>query len=441
MRLLVICPHFEPDTAPTGLVVAAIAEQLRENGHRVCVVTSLPWYRCHRVEKEWRGRLVRTSGGGESAQGDSLSVTRVHPFPTSRTSIAARAVGFAGFTGLAALASLRPGMQPDGILAMSPPITLGLAGWLAARRWRVPLVLNAQDLYPDAVIQLGAVRSRWLIAAAHWLERLVYRCSDAVTVLSDDMRDSVKARVDPGWRTLVRVIPNFADTERIRPGDRMTGYRVEHGLGDRTVVMYAGNVGMSQPLSLMVDAARALRHRRDAVFVINGAGSALPALKAEAAGLDNLVFADFQPEERLSEVLASADVHTVLLRDGLARSSVPSKLYSIMAAGRPVVASLDAGTEVARVLQRSDSGLWVPPEDADAFIAAVNSLLNDSARRQAMGRNGRVFAESWASSAAAAQAYSDLYGELVRGAASRRRGSRAAAGTSHPPLWRRVRRG
>lgn len=411
MRLLVICPHFEPDVAPTGVMIASIAEEFRKSGHEVHVVTSLPWYRRHSVEPGWRGCLLRSDEEGGPDR--PMRVTRVHPFPASKTSIAARAAGFSCFTALTALASLKSRVRPDGVLAMSPPITLGLSGWAAARRWSVPLVLNVQDVYPDAAIHLGALRGRRLIAAARRLECFVYRCADAITVLSDDMRENVSAKTDPRWETAVRVIPNFADADRIQPRGRMTGYRAEHALGDRTVVMYAGNVGLSQPLTLMVDAARAFRHRSDTVFVVNGAGAALPALKRAARGLDNLVFADFQPPGRLGEVLASADVHVIVLSEGLAQASVPSKLYSILAAGRPVVASLDAGTEVARVLCRTDSGLWVPPDDSEAFTAAVGSLLDDPARREAMGRNGRAFIVSWASSASVAQEYCDLFAELA----------------------------
>jgi colanic acid biosynthesis glycosyl transferase WcaI len=153
--------------------------------------------------------------------------------------------------------------------------------------------------------------------------------------------------------------------------------------------------------------------RTDVVFVVNGGGSARPALEADAAGLPNMRFVDYQPIERLPEVLAAADIHVVPLRRGLARASVPSKLYSILAAGRPVLASVDPGTEVARTLERAKAGVAVEPDDPDAFLAALRRLLDDAARRDEMGRRGRVFVESWASPAAVAQAYSALFAELA----------------------------
>ena len=147
-------------------------------------------------------------------------------------------------------------------------------------------------------------------------------------------------------------------------------------------------------------------------FVINGGGSARPQLEEQAAGLDNVVFVDFQPKARLPEVLAAADVHVVPLRRGLARSSVPSKTYSILASGRPVVASVDEGTEVARVVEGAGAGLAVPPDDPDAFTKALVTLLDDPERAAAMGRSGREFVEAWASPAAIAERYEALFDEL-----------------------------
>ena len=408
MRLLVLCPHFEPDVAPTGVVMTAIVDELARLGHEVRVVTSLPWYRRHRVEPGWRGRPVRrgrASGGAD--------VVRVHPFPTAKGSVAARAAGFAAFTALASAAAVVSRPRPEAVLAMSPPITLGVAGWAAARRWRAPFVFNVQDIFPDAAVETGAVRSPRLIAAARRLERFVYRRADAVTVLSEDMRANVAAKLDPAWGTAVPVIPNFCDTDMVRPRSRVTRYRDEHGLGDRLVVMYAGNVGFSQPLDLLVSAARSFRHRDDVVFVVNGEGSARSALEESAAGLPNLVFVDYQPAERLDEVLASADVGVIVLGKGLAHSSVPSKLYSILASGRPVLASVDPGTEVARVLEQAQCGLAVAPEDPDGFAAAVGSLLDDPAGREAMGRRGRAFVETWMTPSAVAEAYGTLFAELA----------------------------
>jgi colanic acid biosynthesis glycosyl transferase WcaI len=415
--LVVLCPHFAPDTAPTGVVMTRIVEELAALGHTVHVVTSLPWYRSHRIEAGWQGRLVR------SERTPWGSITRVHPFPgRDKSNLVRRALGFGAFSLLAGLCCLRAGgwlRRSGAVIAMSPPLTLGLTGWVASRVRRCPMVFNIQDVFPDAAVETGAISNRTIIAAASWLERVSYRAADAVTVLSDDLRDNVVAKLtagrgdratgDRGEQT-VHVIPNFVDTEAIVPADRATPYRAELGLGDGPVVLYAGNVGFSQSLDLVLAAARQLP---EVTFLINGNGAARPSLEAAAADIANVRFADYIEPSRLSELLATGDVHVVPLRRGLGRVSVPSKTYSIMAAGRPVVASIDPGTAVPLILAESGGGVTVPPDDAAAFTDAIASLVAEPERAMRLGALGRAWVEREASPAAVGVAYDDLLRSLA----------------------------
>jgi colanic acid biosynthesis glycosyl transferase WcaI len=412
VHILVLCPHFAPDSAPTGVVMTAIVEGLAARGHRLHVVTALPWYEHHAVDEQWRGRLVRreTTPWGQ--------ITRVHPFPTDKRNLRARALGFAGFTGLAGLRALLTRPRPDAVLAMSPPLPIGLAGLAVARARRAPFVFNIQDVFPDVAVELGLLTDRRVIKAAAWAERFSYAHADAVTVLSDDLRDNVEEKLATRRRrgkrrTRVEVIPNFVDTTRIAPSAHENAYRREYGLAGKIVVMYAGNVGLSQSLELIVAAARAWRDRDDVVFVINGGGSALAGLRAASAQLDNVVFVPYQPPERLGEVLAAADVHVVPLKRGLAKASVPSKLYSVLAAGRPVLASVDPGTEVDRTIRLAGAGLCVPPDDEARFIEALRTLIDAPDRREAMGASGRRFVEGWVSPQAVAGRYEDLLASIA----------------------------
>ncbi|MGD9703335.1 MAG: glycosyltransferase family 4 protein [Acidimicrobiia bacterium] len=405
LRLAVLCPHFAPDLAPTGEVMTRIVLELAARGHELHVVTALPWYQHHRIEPGWGGKLVRTEC---TAWG---SITRIHPFPgPDKRSIPRRALGFAGFSALAALAGMR-GRRVDGVLAMSPPLTLGLTGWLVHLKRRGPLVFNIQDVFPDAARATGAITNRHVLRVAAWLERVSYQRSSAVTVLSDDLRDNVAAKMSPARRDRVRVIPNFVDTEAIRPLDRMTSYREELGIGSEPVVMYAGNVGFSQSLDLLLAAARELP---EVTLLINGGGAARLQLIEDARRLPNVRFGQYQAKDRLAEVLATGDIHVVPLRAGLAHVSVPSKTYSILAAGRPVLAAIDSGTEVPRIIERSGGGVAVPPDDPAAFVAALRSLLDDPARLASMGAAARRWVETWASPAAVARSYEDLFRELNR---------------------------
>ncbi len=411
MKIAVLCPHFAPDVAPTGEVITRIVLELAALGHELHVVTALPWYRDHAVEPGWDGQLVRHE---KVAWG---RITRLHPFPTDKGNLPARALAFGVFTLAVTVEATLNRFRPDVILAMSPPLTLGMAGVIAAKRNGIPLVFNIQDVFPDVAVELGRLTQPQVIAVASWLERTSYRFADTVTVLSDDLARNVRAKV--GGATPVEVIPNFVDTDWIRPDvdvvDRSPSYRSELGLGDRRVVMYAGNVGFSQSLDLLLGVARLWQARDDVVFVINGSGVAVDSLRQqiEGDGLENVVLAPLQPRWRLPEVLATAEVHLVPLRTGLAKASVPSKLYSILAAGRPILAAVDPGTEVQRTVEAAGAGVCVPPDDLPSFLDALGAMLDDPVGTAQMGRAGRVWVEAWAAPSAVAGAYDRLFESLV----------------------------
>jgi len=405
--IVVLCPHFAPDTAPTGEVITRIVDEFIAAGEKVHIVTALPWYRTHAIEEGWSGRLVRRE---KTTWG---SIIRVHPFPgKSKSNLLRRAIGFGAFSAVAGVCTLFAGgihHRPKAIISMSPPLTLGLTGWLASRIRFCPSVFNIQDVFPDAAVETGAITNARIIAAARWLERVSYHRSDVVVVLSDDLKKNVVAKVAPRHARKITVIPNFVDADRIRPMNRMTAYRAELGIGDETVVMYAGNVGYSQSLEMLIDAAR---HMPAVTFVINGDGSARKDLETQAAGVPNVKFAGYQPRDRVSEVLASGDIHVVPLRTGLGAVSVPSKTYSILAAARPVVAAIDQGTEVTRILSASGAGISVSPDSSQEFSDAIASLVNNPSDAEVRGNAGRMWVETHVSPAVVARSYLDVIASL-----------------------------
>ena len=401
---MVLCPHFAPDLAPTGVVMTRIVSELAARGHELHVVTALPWYRNHAIEPGWGGRLWRTE------KTEWGSIIRVHPFPgKSKSNLLRRALGFIAFSYAVGIRSVHADGLPfkvDGVLAMSPPLTLGLTGWFTKIIRRAPLVFNIQDVFPDAAIQTGAISNKKIIAAAKWLERMSYQRSDAVVLLSQDLRANIANKIDKKFHQRLHVIPNFVDTHAITPQDRMTAYRSELGIGDQMVVMYAGNVGFSQSLNLVVDAAAKFP---DIAFVINGDGAARKKLEQDCAQITNVYFGDYQPIERLSEVLATGDIHVVPLRAGLASVSVPSKSYSILAAGRPMLAAIDPGTEIPNMLQQSGAGVAVEPDNSTAFIEALSQLVSRREQLHEMGARGRTWVETHASPASVAAQYEAIF--------------------------------
>ena len=390
--------------APTGVVMTRIVHELAARGHELHVVTSLPWYRKHQVETGWAGalwRIEKTTWG---------SISRVQPFAgQTKSNLVRRAVGFILFSYFVGLRALFAGgfwRRADGVLAMSPPLTLGLIGWHTKLFRGGKLVFNIQDVFPDAAVETGAISNQRVIAAASWLERVSYQRSDSVVLLSDDLANNVQRKLDQKFHKRIRVIPNFVDTQAIVPMSRLTNYRRELGVDESLVVMYAGNVGFSQSLELMIEAARVLPN---VVFVINGEGSARKSLEAKAHALSNVKFGDYQDASRLSEVLATGDLHVVPLRRGLGSVSVPSKTYSILAAGRPICAAIDLETEVPRILAAANAGVCVEPDNEAAFVSAIAAMISDRKSLEEMGASGRKWVEGHASPQSIAQRYEALY--------------------------------
>jgi colanic acid biosynthesis glycosyl transferase WcaI len=241
----------------------------------------------------------------------------------------------------------------------------------------------------------------------------VYRKAAAVTVVSEAHRDNVLSKGVP--RQKVAVIPNFVDTDFLRPLPRHNPWSAEQGMDGHFVVAYAGNIGASQGLETLLGAASRLKTHEDIVFLVIGRGTVRTSLeaRARASGLDNVRFLTFQPRVRLPEVYATADVHLVLLRRGIT-GSMPSKTYSIMATGRPLVAAVEPQSEVASLVQRAGAGLIVPPEDPEARAEGILTLRRGREKRRTMGEDGRAHVTEHYSKQAVASQYDALIRRLVR---------------------------
>ena len=409
MRILVITPHFEPDTAPTGIIVTSLVEQWAKQGHQIEVITSLPWYEKHEIENHWKGRLFRRE------EQKSVTVTRLHPFPQNKNKLFRRLISFLAFSFLAVIVSLFKKGPFDNVVAISPPLTLANVGKVAALRHRCKLILNLQDIFPDIAVALGKIKSHSSIRLLKKYEKFTYSGSDAITVLSKDLEENVNKKIDTIKSCpQLEVIPNFLISSSIKPQSRLTNYREEHQLGEKLIVMYSGNLGNSQSFQLITDAAKKHDEKDDIVYVINGNGAMSDQLKQQANQLKNLLVVDYQPIERLSEVLATADIHLIPLRAGLGDMSVPSKIYSIFASGRPVIASVDSGTEIDKIVTESKGGIAVPPDDFDSFTLALENLIENSELREEMGKKARVWLENCYSSETIAASYLDLMKRLNR---------------------------
>ena len=407
MRILLLTLYYAPDVGANAEVVTALAEGLADLGHELIVVTALPHYEHNRIDHAYRGKLVQREDAG------AIRVVRTYLYvPQDKTRLLGRLLNYVSFNLLSTLVGLFAG-RFDVVLAPSPPLTIGLSAYAISRLRGVPYVYNVQDIYPDVAVRLGVLQNARLIRFFRWMERLVYRGAAAVTVLSEGARRNLLDKGVPGHK--VHVIPNHVDTDFVRPLPKDNTFARRHGLHERFVVLYAGNVGLSQGLGSALEGARLLADLPDVTLLIVGNGAAKAGLEAQAGemGLGNVVFLPFQPRGDLPEVYASADVCLVTLRRGLGAESVPSKAYTIMAAGRPMIASVDGEAETRRLIEASGCGLWVAPEDPAALAEAVRALHADAGARARYGANGRAYVTAHHTPEIVARQYDTLLRSIV----------------------------
>jgi len=402
MRILIVNIYFHPDPTGTGLVITELARDLAAQGHNVTVITSVPHY-C-RGGGAQRGAGPRACGcptpGREEERlalrawseerMDGIRVIRTVVYVPRSKAFWARALNYVSFSVLAMIAGLLSGAQ-DVIMCTSPPLLLGASIGSLSRLKRVPFVFNVQDIYPDAAVLMGMLRNPTFIGLSRLLERFIYRRAALVTVISETAKRNLRAKGVPDAR--IAVIQNWVDVATICPLPAENEFRRRLGLEGKRTVMFAGNIGLIAGLETVLEAAAALRRRADISFLIVGEGNAKAELVARARQMElpNVTFLPTQPREILPQVLAAADVHLVTLKRRMSATSVPSKSYGIMASGRPMVAAVDPGSEVWRLVEEANAGICVPPEEPSELALAVEALCDAPDQRRLMGDNARAY--------------------------------------------------
>jgi len=407
MYILVLTTYFKPDITANGILLTQLAKQWHKMGHEVTVVTSMPHYSTNRIWDEYRGKLWTRENM------DGLDVHRVYLYvPQSKTSLLGRLFNYASFNLLSTAVAITR-KKPDVIFVPSPPLTNGISGWLISKRFQSPFIYNVQDIYPDIAIRLGVLKNPRLISLFQRMERFVYRKAKVVSVISEGFRRNLLAKGVPDEK--IAVIPNFVDTEFIKPFPRRNDFSRSQNLDDRFVVLFAGNVGLSQDLGTVLAAAEQLVSHPDILFLIVGNGTAKPALEQQVKQkeLTNVRFLPFQPHEVVYEMYASADVALAPLKIGITQESVPSKVFSIMAAARPLVASVDEGSDTWDLVHEANCGICVEPENPQALTDAILQLYDDRSLAAEMGSQGRLYVEKHFTKEYVAEQYSQLFRRLI----------------------------
>jgi len=404
MRVCFFNRSYWPDQAATGQLLTELAQDLvSRHGWTVSVVAGRALHASHEVRKSTRLVDVEEHAG--------VRILRANGTAFDRRRFAGRAANYLTYFASALATTARIGSQ-DVVVSLTDPPILGLAALLAARRVGARFVFLCEDIFPEVAALLEDFQSAAVNRTLDRVNRYLLREADAVVALGERMKRRLveeKGAAPSG----VHVIHNWADCDAIRPGPKDNAFSRAHGLADRFVLMHSGNVGLSQNLDLLVEAAARLQSCERLVIAVVGDGARRQTLQDQALrrGLTNIRFFPYQPKELLHESFASADAFLVSLKPGLEGYIVPSKLYGILASGRPFVAAVDPSCEAAMIAREHQCGTVAPAGDVDALVAAIAALHDNPAATHAMGANARRASLRY-DRRLAVQAYHDLFSGL-----------------------------
>lgn len=384
MHVLLLGLNYYPDKLGNAPLMTGLCEGLVQRGHRVTVVCAFPHHETGQIEPEYQGKLFAHD------QHNGVDILRVWLYAPDGGKLAKMA-NYASFTATA-LAAASTVSDIDVIFTPSPPLTLGIVDQAMSRFRNVPFVYNLQDLFPEAAIRLGVMTNPLMVKGFELLEKWVYRKAAHLSVISDGFKRHCLARGVPDQK--ISVIPNYTDTDFIRPrAKRGNRYRKALGFDRRFVVQFSGRMGYSQGLETVVAAWRLLGDLKDLRLMLVGDGQAREMLEQELGNQPNVAMLPTQDRADLPELLAAADVGLAPLRHGMAGTSVPCKIFGIMAAGRPVIAAVDAGSDAEELIQKAECGSVIEPENPAALAQAIRTLYENRKTAVKLGRNGRRYVE------------------------------------------------
>lgn len=406
MKILLITQYYWPESFGAGVWIQELAEWLFGQGHEVTVVTAFPNHPAGVIFPEYRGRFLQR----EKHNGVHILRTWIYVVPRNKR-LFLRILGQASFSASLLLGGLLA-PKADVVWYASPPLPGSLTSWLLCCWHRAGYVLNIADIEPERSVALGLFKNSWLIRAFEALERFAYRHANLICVLSEGTRAWLVRKGVPAAK--LRVTPNWADGDLIRPLPMEMSLRSELGLNQEFVVLYAGNMGYTMgDLESLVDAAKLLADDPDICFVLAGEGVRRQEIEGCAKDLENIIFLPTQSRERFPRLLALADVCTVLLSGEATHASVPSKTYSIMAAGKPVLAICEQNNDTARVIQEAQCGERVAPGDAVQLASVIRRLKENRDVLQQQGQLARSYFEAHFAPQIGMKIYEQVFAECA----------------------------
>ena len=401
-RLLVLNQYYAPGVEATAQLLAQLCEALVDE-YEVTVVT---------------GPLHGYDDLPADELRNGVRVIRVRSTSYERTQLHLRAANYVTYLADTLLTALH-GERPDVVLCMTDPPIVGDVGLIVARRFGVPLVVISQDVFPEVAERVKRLESGLAVAALRQLVGLYLRRADRVVAIGGTMKLRLEEKGARSGR--VEVIPNWVDTDAITPRPRDNPWAREHDLVGRFVVMHSGNVGHAQDLDTLIRATAFLRDLEELRVVVVGFGARHEELVRLANRLEvrpTVRFLPYQERSSLSESLSSADLHFVGLARGLSGYVVPSRLYGVLAAARPVLVSAEEESETVQLVREAGCGIVVAPGKPELVASVIRDVVEGTTSLAGMGDRGRAHVVREGDRSIALARYRAMLGDVVERAAS-----------------------
>jgi colanic acid biosynthesis glycosyl transferase WcaI len=386
MRVIVWGINYAPEFTGIAPYNVALCEFLHARGDDASMVTSFPYYPSWEKRPEDRGTIFRTD------RIDGVPVHRCWHFVPKRVSALKRIFHEASFVFTSTLRALfLP--RADVYVLVSPPLLLGVAGWLVGKIKSAPFVFHVQDMQPDAAVGLGMLKASWFTRALYWLESFAYRHATRVSGISQGMLKSFRDKGVPESRLIY--FPNAVALENGGPPPERGQFRQEHGFApDEFLAVYSGNLGAKQGVEVLLETASLLRDPRIRIVICgDGAQRESLAQRARELQLPNISLLPFQANYR--GLLADADVCFITQQAGAGNSFFPSKLLGLLAESKPVITVSAPECELALSLAEGNFGVNVPPGHPRELADLLDSLARDPAPLVAYGVAGRRYVEQF----------------------------------------------
>jgi colanic acid biosynthesis glycosyl transferase WcaI len=387
MRILIYSYNYYPEPIGIAPLMTELAEGLVKRGHQVRVVTAMPWYPEGEIYPEYQGKLYLTE------ERNGVTIQRSYIWTRRERNLKNRALFELSFIGLSFLQALK-GWKPDLIFLTIPGLPVAIPATFLSWLYRIPIVLNLQDILPDAAVHVGLITNQKLIKVLGAIEKFAYKNATKISVIADGFTKNITQKGVPPEKIIE--IPNWVDINFIKPLPENNNYfRQEYGLENKFIVLYAGNIALTQGLETAINAAKILENIPDIVIVIVGEQKALLRLEkyCQERQVNNVKLIPFQPREKLPQMLATADVGLVIQKSNVISFNMPSKIQLLLASGKPIIASVPANGTAASAIINSESGFIVKPENPLSLAQAIQDLYNNRDKIIDFGRNGRNYAE------------------------------------------------